>query len=70
MKQKHFDEFCELLDTVAEQYGKTMTMSLKMLYWQGLHDVDFEAVRESYSAIFAIPTKTVTLCQRYRISEK
>jgi len=47
MHQQHFDEFCELLDTVAEQYGKTMTMSLKMLYWQGLHDVDFEAVRES-----------------------
>ncbi len=47
MKQQHFDEFCELLDTVAEQYSKNMTPSLKMLYWQGLHDVDFEAVREA-----------------------
>lgn len=47
MKQEHFDEFCELLDTVAEQYSKAMTPSLKMLYWQGLHDIDFEAVREA-----------------------
>jgi len=47
MKQEHFDEFCELLDTVAEQYGKNMTPSLKMLYWQGLHDVEFKAVREA-----------------------
>ena len=47
MKQQHFDEFCELLDTVAEQYTKTMTTSLKMLYWQGLHDVDFSAVRDA-----------------------
>lgn len=47
MKQQHFDEFCELLDTVSEQYGKAMTPSLKMLYWQGLHDEEFEAVREA-----------------------
>lgn len=47
MKQEHFKEFCELLDTVAEQYSKTMTPSLKMLYWQGLHDVEFDAVREA-----------------------
>ena len=47
MRQEHFDEFCELLDTVAEQYSKAMTPSLKMLYWQGLHDIDFEAVREA-----------------------
>lgn len=45
MKQEHFDNFCELLDTVAEQYSKNLTPSLKMLYWQGLHDKDFEAVR-------------------------
>lgn len=49
MKQEHFDEFCELLDTVAEQYSKVMTQSLKMLYWQGLHDVEFEVVK---SALF------------------
>ncbi len=47
MKQEHFDEFCELLDTVAEQYSKAMTPGLKMLYWQGLYDIDFEAVREA-----------------------
>lgn len=47
MKQEHFDEFCELLDTVAEQYSKAMTPSLKMLYWQGLYDIDFEAVKEA-----------------------
>lgn len=47
MKQQHFDEFCELLDTIAEQYSKTMTPSLKMLYWQGLYDFEFEAVKQA-----------------------
>ena len=49
MKQENFDEFCDLIDTVAEQHNKTMTHSLKMLYWIGLHDKDFEAVK---SALF------------------
>lgn len=47
MKQEHFDEFCQLLDNVAEQYSKTLSPNLKSLYWQGLHDVEFEAVRDA-----------------------
>ncbi|WP_299078991.1 DUF6475 domain-containing protein [uncultured Paraglaciecola sp.] len=47
MKQEHFNEFCSLLDNVAEQYSKTLSQSLKSLYWQGLHDVEFEAVRDA-----------------------
>lgn len=49
MQQRDFDEFCELLDVVAEQYGKTMTEGLKMLYWQGLVDYDIAAVRLALS---------------------
>lgn len=47
MKQEHFEEFCSLLDDVAEQYSKTLSPSLKTLYWQGLHDVEFDAVRDA-----------------------
>lgn len=45
MKQEHFDEFCELIDSVAEMYSKTLTAGSKMIYWQGLFDYDFEDVR-------------------------
>jgi hypothetical protein len=49
MQQRDFDEFCELLDVVAEQYSKTMTEGLKMLYWQGLVEYDIAAVRLALS---------------------
>jgi hypothetical protein len=47
MKQAEFDDFCEQLDLVAEQYGKTLSEGLKMLYWQGLESYDFDAVTEA-----------------------
>jgi hypothetical protein len=49
VQQRDFDEFCELLDIVAEQYGKPMTEGLKMLYWQGLCEFDLAAVRVALS---------------------
>lgn len=46
MKPQQFDEFCELLGVVSEQYGKPISAGAKMLYWQGLIDYDFEAVKQ------------------------
>lgn len=47
MKPSQFDEFCELLGVVSEQYGKTISAGAKTLYWQGLADFDFEAVQQA-----------------------
>lgn len=47
MKQQEFDEFCELLDLISEQYNKTLSEGAKMLYWQGLHDFDLSAIKEA-----------------------
>lgn len=47
MKQQDFDEFCEMLDLVAEQYHKTLSDGAKMLYWQGLADFDISAVKQA-----------------------
>lgn len=46
MKPEQFDDFCDLLGIVSEQYGKTISAGAKMLYWQGLIDYDFEAVKQ------------------------
>ena len=46
MKPEQFDDFCELLGVVSEQYGKPISAGAKMLYWQGLVDYDFEAVKQ------------------------
>lgn len=45
MNQQNFDEFFELLGIVSEQYGKPISTGAKMLYWQGLINYDFEAVK-------------------------
>jgi hypothetical protein len=45
MKQQEFDNFCELLGVVSEQYGKPISTGAMMLYWQGLINHDFEAVK-------------------------
>jgi hypothetical protein len=47
MKQQDFDEFCEMLDLVAEQHNKRLSDGLKMLYWQGLADFDLAAVKQA-----------------------
>lgn len=47
MKPEQFDEFCELLDLVSEQYSKALSDGAKTLYWQGLVDFDLAAVREA-----------------------
>ena len=47
MQQRDFDEFCEILDATAEQYGKLLSANLKVLYWQGLVEYDLPAVRQA-----------------------
>ena len=47
MKQQHFDEFCELLGVVSEQYGKAISEGAKVLYWQGLIDFELPAVQQA-----------------------
>lgn len=47
MKQNEFDEFCEILDHVSEQYGKTLSEGVKILYWQGLEEYDLQAVKQA-----------------------
>jgi hypothetical protein len=47
MNQQDFKPFCNHLDLVAEQYNKTLSEGLKMLYFQGLQHYDFEAVKQA-----------------------
>ena len=47
MDNTHFDEFSEILDLVAEQYNKTLSAGLKMLYRQGLCEYEFDAVKQA-----------------------
>lgn len=47
MKQEEFKDFCLLLDAVAEQYSKKISISLKKLYWQGLIDLEFNVVKQA-----------------------
>lgn len=47
MNQHDFIPFCDHLDLVAEQYSKTLSEGLKMLYFQGLQHYDFEAVKQA-----------------------
>jgi hypothetical protein len=45
MKNEDYDEFCELIDLIAEQYSKPLSNGMKMLYWQELYDKDYPAVK-------------------------
>lgn len=49
MKQHEFSKFSELMYLVAEQYGKTLSDGLIALYWQGLANYDFDAVKQALS---------------------
>lgn len=49
MTPEQLDEFVEILDAVAEQYGKTLSDGVKALYWQALNGYDLAAVREALS---------------------
>lgn len=47
MIQSEFDAFCEMLDHVSEQYNKTLSEGLKILYWQGLVEYDLKAIQQA-----------------------
>lgn len=47
MDKQELEEFMELLDIVSEQYGKTLSVGAKTLYWQGLQDFDLSAVKQA-----------------------
>lgn len=46
MQQNDFKEFCDLLDTVSEQY-RPISDGAKALYWQGLVDYDLSAIKQA-----------------------
>lgn len=47
MIQAEFDDFVDVMQLVAEQYGKTPSDGLISLYWQGLKGYEFNAVRDA-----------------------
>jgi hypothetical protein len=47
MKQSDFNDFCDLLSLIAEQYQKPVSEGAMMLYFQGLIDFEFEAVKQA-----------------------
>ena len=47
MQQRDFDSFVDIIQVIAEQYGKRLSDGVIALYWQGLQDYDFAAVKEA-----------------------
>lgn len=47
MQQSDYEDFVSIIQVVAEQYGKKLSGSVLALYWQGLKDLDFAAVKEA-----------------------
>ena len=47
MQQRDFDGFVDIIQVVAEQYGKKLSEGVIALYWQGLQDFDLAAVRDA-----------------------
>jgi hypothetical protein len=47
MNQNDYDEFDETIVAVGEQYGKSLSEGVKMLYWQGLINYDLKAVQQA-----------------------
>lgn len=47
MKQTDFNDFCDLLSLIAEQYQKPVSEGAMMLYFQGLIDYEFEAIKQA-----------------------
>lgn len=47
MQQNDFDGFVDIIQVVAEQYGKRLSEGVIALYWQALQDYDLAAVRDA-----------------------
>jgi hypothetical protein len=47
MKPQDFDEFCEMLDLIAEQHNKTLSDGAKTLYWLALKDFELSALHQA-----------------------
>lgn len=47
MIPQDYDNFDETIVAVGEQYGKSLSEGVKMLYWQGLIDYDLKAVQQA-----------------------
>ena len=47
MNQNDYDDFDETIVAVGEQYGKSLSEGVKMLYWQGLINYDLKAVQQA-----------------------
>ena len=47
MNQSDYDDFVNVMQLVAEQYGKKQSGGLVALYWQGLKNYDFPAVQDA-----------------------
>ena len=47
MNQQDFDGFTDIMQVVAESYSKRLSDGVIALYWQGLQEYDFAAVKEA-----------------------
>ena len=47
MNQSDFDDFSNTLSLVAEQYGKSFSPDVIMLYWKALGDFEWSAVKHA-----------------------
>lgn len=50
MQQDDFDSFSEMLQAVAEYCGKPLSAGVIAIYWQGLRDLDLQALRHALNA--------------------
>lgn len=50
MQQDDFDQFSTMLQAVAEYCGKPLSAGVIAIYWQGLRDLDLDALRHALNA--------------------
>ena len=50
MQQNEFDQFAQMLESIAEYCGKPLSPGVVAIYWQGLKDLDLSAIRHALNA--------------------
>lgn len=50
MRQDDFDDFSAMLTVIADYCGKQLSPGVISLYWQGLQDLEIDAVRKALNA--------------------
>lgn len=55
MRPSDYDEFCAMMQVVANYYGRALSADMLSLYWHGLRDLELEEVRHALNMCVQSP---------------